>query len=143
MATYDLLPVYKTTYDFLLQIFQFSKTFTREYKYTIWQELKNETIRLILAIYRANGSQAKRYELLDDARTTLETIRLLLRLTKDLKQILLCATPSSVRYLPVISATVSSIILSQADLNRTLKNFLYTMCIVPEKENERTMVSNE
>jgi hypothetical protein len=47
MATYDLLPVYKTTYDFLLQIFQFSKTFTREYKYTIGQELKNETIRLI------------------------------------------------------------------------------------------------
>ena len=87
MATYDLLPVYKTTYDFLLQIFQFSRTFTREYKYTIGQELKNETIRLILAIYRANGSQAKRYELLDDARTTLETIRLLLRLTKDLKQI--------------------------------------------------------
>lgn len=87
MATYDLLPVYKTTYDFLLQTFQFSRTFTREYKYTIGQELKNETIRLILAIYRANGSQAKRYELLDDARTTLETIRLLLRLTKDLKQI--------------------------------------------------------
>lgn len=69
MANYDLLPIYKITYDFLLEVFSFSKSFTREYKYTIWQELKNETIRLILAIYRANGSQAKRYELLDDART--------------------------------------------------------------------------
>ena len=35
MATYDLLPVYKSTYDFLLEIFRFSKSFTREYKYTI------------------------------------------------------------------------------------------------------------
>jgi hypothetical protein len=35
MTTYDGLPVYKVSYDFLLQIFTFSKSFTREYKYTI------------------------------------------------------------------------------------------------------------
>jgi 23S rRNA-intervening sequence protein len=87
MATYDLLPVYKTSYDFLLQVFQFSRGFSREYKYTIGQELKNETMKLILSIYRANSSREKRYDLLEDARLTLETIRLLLRLTKDLKQI--------------------------------------------------------
>ena len=87
MATYDLLPVYKMSYDFLLQIFQFSRGFSREYKYTIWQELKNETMKLIFSIYRANNSIERRYALLDDARLTLETIRLLLRLTKDLKQI--------------------------------------------------------
>ena len=44
-------------------------------------------MRLILSVYRANSSQEKRYHLLEDARVTLETIRLLLRLTKDLKQI--------------------------------------------------------
>lgn len=89
MANYDLLPIYKKTYDFLLETFQFSKSFTREYKYTIGQELKNETIRLILSIYRANSTINQRYILLEEARTTLETIRLLLRLTKDLKQIAL------------------------------------------------------
>ncbi len=87
MATYDLLPVYKMSYDFLLQIFQFSRGFSREYKYTIWQELKNEAIKLILSIYRANSSIDKRFTLLEEARLTLETIRLLLRLTRDLKQI--------------------------------------------------------
>ncbi len=87
MATYDLLPVYKSTYDFLLEIFRFSKSFTREYKYTIWQELKSETMKLILSIYRANSSRDDRYVLLEDARITLETTRLILRLTKDLKQI--------------------------------------------------------
>jgi hypothetical protein len=89
MATYDLLPIYKTTYDFLLEIFIFSKSFSREYKYSIGQELKNETMKLILSIYRANSSQEKRYVLIEEARLTLETIRLLLRLTKDLKQIAL------------------------------------------------------
>lgn len=87
MATYDLLPIYKTTYDFLLEIFTFSKGFTREYKYTIGQELKSETMKLILSIYRANSSQPNRYILLEEARLTLETTRLILRLTKDLKQI--------------------------------------------------------
>lgn len=87
MTTYNLLPIYKTSYDFLLAVFSFSASFTREYKFTIGQELKQETIRLILAIYRANSSKKDRYILLEEARVTLETIRLLLRLTKDLKQI--------------------------------------------------------
>ncbi len=87
MAMHDGLPVYKASYDFLLQIFWVSKNFTREYKYTIWQELKNETMALILDIFRANSSKDKRYILLESAREKLETIRLLLRITKDLKQI--------------------------------------------------------
>lgn len=87
MTLHDWLPVYKITYDFLLAIFTFSKTFTREYKYTIWQELKNETISLMLDIYRANSSRSKRTDLLESAREKLETIRLMLRLTKDLRQI--------------------------------------------------------
>ena len=87
MPTYDNLPVYKSTYDFLVEIFIFTKKFTREYKYTIGENIKNETIQLIISIYRANGSQEKRFLLLKEAREILETIRLLLRLTKDLKQI--------------------------------------------------------
>ena len=42
---------------------------------------------LILDIFRANSSKDKRYILLESAREKLETIRLLLRITKDLKQI--------------------------------------------------------
>jgi hypothetical protein len=42
---------------------------------------------LILSIYRANSSIEKRYMLLEEARITLETIRLLLRLTRDLRQV--------------------------------------------------------
>ena len=44
---------------------------------------------LILDIFRANSSRNKRYILLESAREKLEIIRLILRLTKDLKQITL------------------------------------------------------
>jgi len=86
MAIYDTLPVYKTSYDFLVAIFQFTKHFDREFKYTIGENLKNETIAMITNIYRANSSQSKR-ALLQSARENLEVVRLYLRLLKDLKQV--------------------------------------------------------
>ncbi len=55
MAQYSELPVYKATYDLLLAIFQFSKDFNKEYKYTVGESLKKETIELITLIYRANS----------------------------------------------------------------------------------------
>ncbi len=47
MALYSDLPVYKATYDLLLAIFQFTKEFGKEYKYTIGESLKKETIDLL------------------------------------------------------------------------------------------------
>ena len=46
MAQYNELPVYKATYDLLLAIFQFTKEFNKEYKYTVGESLKKETIEL-------------------------------------------------------------------------------------------------
>ena len=60
MAPYDRLPVYKASYDLLLETFQFVKTFSREYKYTLGESVKRETLELIREIYRANGSFDKR-----------------------------------------------------------------------------------
>jgi len=86
MAIYNTLPVYKTSYDFLVAIFQFTKHFDREYKYTLGEDMKKETTALIANIYRANSSQSK-WALLQSARENLEVIRLYLRLLKDLEQI--------------------------------------------------------
>ena len=46
MALYSDLPVYKSTYDLLLAIFRFTKDFGKEYKYTVGESLKKETIEL-------------------------------------------------------------------------------------------------
>ena len=87
MATYDNLPVYKASYDLLVEIFRFVKTFSREYKHTLGESIKKETITLISHIYKANSDTFKRKEHLSSARQSLELVRLYLRLTKDLNQI--------------------------------------------------------
>ena len=86
MATYDHLPVYKASYDLLVEIFRFTKNFNREYKYTIGESLKNETIGMITNIYRANSSYTRK-PIIQSARENVETVRLFMRLLKDLRQV--------------------------------------------------------
>ena len=71
MAYYDELPVYKASYDLLLEIFRFAKDFTKEYKYTVGESLKKETLELITLIYRAN-SEAETYLKLSQKQRALE-----------------------------------------------------------------------
>jgi len=50
---------YKATYDLLLAIFAFTKNFSKEYKYTIEEKLKMESIYLLTLIYWANIQRDK------------------------------------------------------------------------------------
>ncbi len=86
MSHYDDLPVYKASYDLVLAVFQFTKNFNKEYKYTVGEKLKNEMIDLVILIYRANSRESK-FEVLQEARERMEVIRLLIRIMKDLQQI--------------------------------------------------------
>jgi hypothetical protein len=87
MTNYDNLPLYKASYDFLLLVFLLCKNFTKEYKYTIGDDLKREILSLVKHIYRANSDQKKRIEYIEQAQIHMETIRLYVRLLKDLHQI--------------------------------------------------------
>ena len=78
--------MYKASYDLLLEIFRFTKDFRKEFKYTIGESLKKETVELITLIYRANSRRDKN-ETLQTAREHIEVIRLFIRLMKDLQQI--------------------------------------------------------
>jgi hypothetical protein len=86
MRRYPDLPVYESTYDLLLGIFEFTKSFSEEYKYTVGESLKKETIDLLILIYRVNMRQDK-VGVLQEAKERIEVIRLLIRLMKDLHQI--------------------------------------------------------
>ncbi len=86
MAQYSELPVYKASYDLLLGIFMFTKNFGKEYKYTVGETIKKETIALIISIYKANATRDK-VNVIAIAREHIEVIRLLIRLMKDMKQI--------------------------------------------------------
>lgn len=70
----------------LLKIFKFVKEFTKEYKYSVGESIKKETMDLITLIFRANSKTEKK-ETLQSAREKIEVIRLFVRLMKDLQQI--------------------------------------------------------
>jgi hypothetical protein len=86
MGLHSELPVYKASYDLLLEIFLFTKSFHKEFKYTIGESLKKETVELLTLIFRANSRHDKE-AVLQEARERIEVIRLFIRLMKDLKQI--------------------------------------------------------
>lgn len=85
MALYTNLPVYKTGYDVLLDIHKYTNNFIREHKFTLGEKLKEESIQLLIAIFKANKAKFNtRLLYIDKAREHLETLRLLSRITKDL-----------------------------------------------------------
>lgn len=86
MAQFDELPVYKATYDLLIEIFRFTKDFNKDFKYTVGESLKKETIELIILIYSAN-SRIDKQATIQAAREHIEVIRLLVPLMKDMHQI--------------------------------------------------------
>lgn len=59
MALYYDLPVYKDTYKLLRLIFEYTKEYPREYKYTLGQNMKRDGLSLVRSIYRAKRSTNK------------------------------------------------------------------------------------
>ena len=86
MGLYYNLPVYKASYKLMDQLFIISSKFSREYKYTVGQELKIEGYNLIKNIYRANKATDKTIYI-GQARENVELIKLLLRLMQDFNQL--------------------------------------------------------
>ena len=86
MANYTELNVYKATYGLLFEVLTASKSFHRDFKYTIGENLKNELISAMMQIWRANSTHTKHDNILR-AREHIEKCRPYLRLLHDLRQI--------------------------------------------------------
>lgn len=88
MAIYENLPVYKQSYDLLLEIYEMSKNMSRDHRFTIGEELKKRVMELMVCIYHANGSAGDdKRAYLKRAREYMVEIKLYIRLLSDLKQI--------------------------------------------------------
>jgi hypothetical protein len=59
MANYTELNVYKATYGLLFEVLTASKSFHRDFKYTIGENLKNELINAMMQIWRANSTHTQ------------------------------------------------------------------------------------
>lgn len=60
MALYYNLPVYKDTYQLIMLIYEVTRQFPREYKYSLGQDMKRDAMELVRSIYRANRSLEKK-----------------------------------------------------------------------------------
>ena len=63
MALYYDLPVYRDTYKLILKIFEVTKDFPKDYKYTLGPDMKRDALQLVRSIYRANKSTQKKEQL--------------------------------------------------------------------------------
>lgn len=70
----------------MIEIYKMTSGLSCEYKYTVGEKLKNETLELLLQIYKANLSWGKEAGI-DKCRENTEAVRLLVRLLHDLRQI--------------------------------------------------------
>ena len=86
MALYYNLPVYKESYDLLLQVYTAVKKTAREYKFTLGERLKNEVTDLLVAIFETSktANTAEKINYIHIALNCLEKVRLYTRLFKDL-----------------------------------------------------------
>jgi hypothetical protein len=62
MALYYDLPVFKDVYKLTLLLYSLTKDFSKEYKYTLGQDLKKDVMVLMRSIYRANKAQNVKYK---------------------------------------------------------------------------------
>ncbi len=76
--------MYRDTYQLILKIFEVTKDFPKEYKYTLGQDMKRDALQLVRSIYRANKSTAKTGHL-DTFLDEFELLKLEIRLCTDMK----------------------------------------------------------
>jgi len=86
MAVYDNLPVFKVSYDLVVEVFKLCGSMQRDYKFTIGEKLKNTLIELMVGIYRANV-EVERMEMIRQCRQYVVQVKLYLRLLHDLDQL--------------------------------------------------------
>lgn len=100
MALYTNLPVYKSTYALMRDVTLMMPDMSRDYRYSIGQDLRQKVMDMIILIYRANRMRNK-VPVIMKLRETLLEAEVYTRLMCDLKQI------SEGRYLRLAEQTTS------------------------------------
>jgi len=86
LALYYDLPVFNDTYKLILKVFDMTSHFSREYKFTLGQDMKRDCITLVRSIYRANKNKNREFYL-EQFLDEFEVLKLEIRLCKDLRLI--------------------------------------------------------
>lgn len=84
MAQYHHLPIYKTTYDLLLELMHSTKDFPREFKFSLGEKIQLHIVDLLVDIYRANSAKDKK-EFILSIQEHVQFLNLFLRISFDLR----------------------------------------------------------
>ncbi len=84
MALYDQLPVFKTSYDLLLKLYEMISLLPKEHKYTLGEKLKTIVLNLIIGIYQANTTNNKQ-PIIAWLLQEIEMIKILIRVCRDIR----------------------------------------------------------
>lgn len=87
--TNDLdIPIFKKSYDLYKTFYSYRIDVSKQDRYTIWQRSENYILDLIEGILLASQlSKAEKLPVLESASVKLNLLRVLIRLTKDVKAI--------------------------------------------------------
>lgn len=81
---YDNLPIFKSAVDLVVYIEMIVKNFEKYHKYTIGVDLRTHSKEMLFLINKANIG-TNRLEKLTELRDTCEELKMLIRVTKELK----------------------------------------------------------
>ncbi len=84
MAQYNHLPIFQSGYDLNLEIYRTTHNFSREYKYTLGQKIKEISADLLDWIVVAN-SQKNKSPYFSKIKLQTERLRIQIRLAYDLR----------------------------------------------------------
>lgn len=87
MAHYEHLPLFKSSYDFMIELYKCISNFPKEYKYTIGEKLKLYSLELVTNIYEINSEKdyvLKKKKFLETINIT-EKCKILIRVSKDIQ----------------------------------------------------------
>ena len=86
MAHYEHLPLFKSSYDVLIELYDRKKDFPKEHKYTLWEKLKNYSLEIVVNIYEINSLRDNTVRLRGIIKTIslVEKCKILIRISKDI-----------------------------------------------------------
>ena len=80
----EQLTIFEKTYQLVLWLYPTVQKFPKTQRFVLGQQIETSALNLVRGIIRANASRAK-LPLLYELSVELDTLRILLRLSKDLK----------------------------------------------------------
>lgn len=82
------LPVFKVAYDLLLRLFQYCSKMSKDYRYTLGEDIKQKLLRMQVCIYHANAvERQEKLTYITEALSLLIEVKLCVRILHDSKQL--------------------------------------------------------